>query len=308
MSGIKGRGPNADGSDKSDKNDKNDKSSKGGRSTGLSLVELVEVDQRGEVEGGQAPPRGEEVAMDPEQLTERQQRVLEFIEAQIRRNGFPPTIREIGLHLGIRSTNGVNDHLNALRRKGYITRMVHKSRTLSVVPRGQTHAPDPAVEEGPPERAARRTSARSPEVHDVAWGGPFDDEIVEIPLLGRVAAGLPLLAEENREDTVRVSSFFLGRGQSQEKVFALRVVGESMIEDGIFDGDFLFVKKQPSARPGEIVVAMIDGEATVKRYFPEGDRIRFQPANARMEPIFVQKRAFRQTDILGIVVGVYRRV
>jgi repressor LexA len=135
-----------------------------------------------------------------------------------------------------------------------------------------------------------------------------DDDLIEIPLLGRVAAGAPLLAEENIEDTVRVSSFLLGRGASAQKTFALRVVGESMIEDGIFDGDFLFVKKQPSARPGEIVVAMIEGEATVKRYFPEGDRIRFQPANSRMEPIFVRRDEFRQTDILGIVVGVYRKV
>ena len=129
-----------------------------------------------------------------------------------------------------------------------------------------------------------------------------------MPLLGRVAAGLPILAEEQREDTVRVSSFFLGRGNRTEKVFALRVVGESMIDDGIYDGDFLFVKKQSTARTGEIVVAMIEGEATVKRFFPEGERIRFQPANARMEPIFVEKRAFRQTDILGIVVGVYRKM
>jgi repressor LexA len=221
-----------------------------------------------------------------EELTDRQQRVLHFIEQQIKKNGYPPTIREIGRHLGIRSTNGVNDHLNALQRKGYIKRQGHKSRTLAVV-----------KADG---KAAQKALA--------AVEVPANDDVVEVPLLGRVAAGVPLLAEENREDTVKVSSFFLGRGMRNEKVFALRVVGESMIDDGIFDGDFLFVKKQATARPGEIVVAMIDGEATVKRFFPEGDRIRFQPANSRMEPIFVEKRAFRQTDILGVVVGVYRRM
>ncbi len=222
-----------------------------------------------------------------EELTDRQQRVLHFIETQIRKNGYPPTIREIGRHLGIKSTNGVNDHLNALERKGYVKRQDHKSRTLAVVKAHEDDGDD-----------------RLP---GLSSGGP-DDDMVEVPLFGRVAAGAPLLAVDNREDTVRVSSFFLGRGHKSEKIFALRVVGESMIDDGIFDGDFLFVKKQPTARPGEIVVAMIEGEATVKRFFPEGDRIRFQPANAHMEPIFVDKKQFRQTDILGVVVGVYRRV
>lgn len=222
-----------------------------------------------------------------EELTERQQRVLQFIETQIKKNGYPPTIREIGKHLGIKSTNGVNDHLNALERKGYVKRQDHKSRTLAIL--------QPTASKAEPAR----------KLHLVEMD---DDDIIEVPLLGKVAAGAPLLAEENREDTVKISSFFLGRGTRQEKVFALRVVGESMIDDGIYDGDFLFVKKQPSARAGEIVVAMIEGEATVKRFFPEGDRIRFQPANARMEPIFVNKRDFRQTDILGVVVGVYRKV
>lgn len=226
-------------------------------------------------------------------LTERQQRVLSFIEGQIRKHGFPPTIREIGRHLGIRSTNGVNDHLNALERKGFVKRQDHKSRTLVVIKGG-------VINGGDGGRVARQAALEPV--------GAANDPLVEVPLLGRVAAGQPILAEEDREDTVRISSFFLGRGARQEKIFALRVVGESMIDDGIHDGDFLFVKKQPSARAGEIVIAMIEGEATVKRFFPEGDRIRFQPANARMEPIFVERRTFKQTDILGVVVGVYRRV
>src|SRR5207302_1317055 len=114
------------------------------------------------------------------------------------------------------------------------------------------------------------------------------------------------LATENIEDSVKIDSFLLGG--SGKEVFALRVKGESMIEDGIFDGDFLFVRKTPSAGSGDIVVALIEDEATVKRYYPEGERVRFQPANSAMQPIYVQKSQFRSTMILGIVVGVYRKM
>jgi len=131
--------------------------------------------------------------------------------------------------------------------------------------------------------------------------------MIDVPLLGRVAAGTPLLATENIEDSVRIDSFLLG-GSGGKEVFALRVKGESMIDDGIYDGDFLFVRKAPSASAGDIVVALIEDEATVKRYFPEGDRVRFQPANKTMEPIYVLKSQFKQTMILGKVVGVYRKV
>jgi repressor LexA len=104
---------------------------------------------------------------------------------------------------------------------------------------------------------------------------------------------------------VRIDRVLIG---GHREVFGLRIVGESMIEDGIFDGDYVFVKKTPSAGRGDIVVAMIDGEATVKRYFPEGDHIRFQPANSNMSPIIVKKSEFKQIDIIGIVVGVYRKL
>ncbi|MBM4283131.1 MAG: transcriptional repressor LexA, partial [Deltaproteobacteria bacterium] len=234
--------------------------------------------------------------------TERQRRVLEFIEAHLRDHGFPPTIREIGRHLSIKSTNGVSDHLNALQKKGFLTREGGKSRTLQLVRDHDGHAGLHA--EVPLVGVNDDLDVKLPGLAD---HGDDDDDLVDVPLLGRVAAGAPILAEQDREDTVRVSSFFLG-GQKHQKVFALKVVGESMIEDGIFDSDYLFVRKQPVAHAGDIVVAMIEGEATVKRYFPEGDRIRFQPGNSRMEPIFVEKRSFRQTDILGIVVGVYRKV
>jgi repressor LexA len=224
-----------------------------------------------------------------EPLTERQQEVLDFIAKETERNGFSPTIREIGERLGIRSTNGVNDHLKALERKGFLTREKDKSRTLRLTrpvssPGGRLPA------------AAART--------DVVRSIVPQSNLVSVPILGRVAAGEPILAEEQALGRVQVDSFLIGQSK---KVFALKVVGDSMIEDGIHDGDYLFVKKQSVAHSGEIVVAMIEGEATCKRYFPEGDRIRFQPANARLRPIYVHKDEFRETSILGVVVGVYRR-
>jgi repressor LexA len=207
-------------------------------------------------------------------LTDRQREILDFITRSIAARGYPPTLREIGTHFGIRSTNGVNDHLRALEKKGYLQREDLKSRALR-----------PVTALGKPREPA--------------------SEVVDVPLLGRVAAGVPLLAVENVNETVRVDRFFIG--QTRE-VFALRVKGESMIEDGIFDGDYIFVRKQLHANRGETVVAMIEGEATVKRYYPEGDVIRFQPANAAMQPIFVRKRDFKSVNLLGVVIGVYRRM
>lgn len=214
-----------------------------------------------------------------EELTERQREILAFIVKETESRGFPPTIREIGEEMDIRSTNGVNDHLKALERKGYLNRGEQQSRSLV------------------PTKRARML---------LGLGVKKESGLIEIPLLGKVAAGAPLLAQENVEDSVRIDSFLLG-GQGRE-VFALRVKGNSMIEDGIFDGDYLFVRKTPQAQPGDIVVALIEDEATVKRYYPEGDRIRFQPANATMQPIYVNKADFRSTMILGQVVGVYRKL
>lgn len=214
-----------------------------------------------------------------EELTDRQREILTFIVKETESRGFPPTIREIGEEMDIRSTNGVNDHLKALERKGYLLRGEQQSRSLV------------------PTKRARLA---------LGLGIKKDSNVVEVPLLGKVAAGAPLLAVENVEDSVRIDSFFVG--SNGKEVFALRVKGESMIEDGIYDGDYLFVKKTPSASPGDIVVALIEDEATVKRYYPETDRIRFQPANATMQPIYVNKADFKSTMILGQVVGVYRRM
>lgn len=217
-----------------------------------------------------------------DEITDRQKEILTFIQRTTEERGFPPTIREIGEEMDIRSTNGVNDHLKALERKGYLTRGEQQSRSLV------------------PTKRARMVLGLG------AKKSASDANMIDVPLLGRVAAGAPILAQENVEDTVRIDSFLLG-GNGKE-VFALRVKGNSMIDDGIHDGDFIFVKKAPSATPGEIVVALIEDEATVKRYFPEGDRVRFQPANKDMEPIYVAKSEFRQTMILGRVVGVYRKM
>jgi repressor LexA len=131
------------------------------------------------------------------------------------------------------------------------------------------------------------------------------DDFVEVPVLGKVAAGQPILAVQNYEDSVKIDRFFIGQNR---EVFALRVKGDSMIEAGIFDGDYVFIRKQLQAATGEIVVAMIGDEATVKRYYPEGDSIRFQPANAAMAPIIVRRHDFRSVNLLGVVIGVYRKM
>ncbi len=214
-----------------------------------------------------------------DELTDRQKEILRYIAKTTEERGFPPTIREIGGEFDIKSTNGVNDHLKALERKGYLSRGEQKSRSL--VP---------------------TTSGR------VLLGlGAQKMRAIEVPVIGRVAAGAPLLAEENLDDSVQIDPSVLP--QSGKDVFALKVKGDSMIGDGIFDGDLVFVRRQPTARTGEIVVAMIDGEATVKRYYPEaGGRIRLQPSNPSLEPIIVSAAQAKETAILGLVVGVFRKV
>jgi repressor LexA len=215
-------------------------------------------------------------------LTQRQQMVLDFIRQSISDRGYPPTLREIGARMGIRSTNGVNDHLRALERKGYLTREDMKSRAL------------------------RPTGLGTPAVGEDGPAAPANDvDLVEIQVLGRVAAGLPLLAEEHVVDTVRVDRTLLKGGR---EVFGLKVHGDSMIDAGILSGDYIFVKKQLTASRGEVVVALIGDEATVKYYFPEKDHVRFQPANKNMAPIYVRAADFKPTMLLGVVVGVYRRL
>lgn len=221
-------------------------------------------------------------------LTKRQEQTLDFIRRSISERGYPPTLREIGEHMGIRSTNGVNDHLRALERKGYLRREDMKSRALKLVDSGA------ALAGSLPENDAM------PEAEDRT-----DEQLVEIQVLGRVAAGLPLLAQENVVDTVKIDRMLVRGGRD---VFGLRVTGDSMIEAGIFSGDYIFVRKQATAERGEIVVALIGDEATVKYFYPERDYVRFQPANARMAPILVRASDFKATMLLGKVVGVFRRI
>jgi repressor LexA len=210
-------------------------------------------------------------------LTPRQQQVLEFIRSSIRERGYPPTLREIGQHMGIRSTNGVNDHLRALEHKGYLTREDMKSRSLR------------------PTDLASSNGARA----------SGDGDVLDVQILGRVAAGIPILADENVIDSVRISREMVGGGR---EVFGLRVSGDSMIDAGILNGDYIFVRKTLTAKRGDIVVALIGEEATVKYYFPEKDYIRFQPANASMAPILVRASDFRPTMLLGTVVGIFRKL
>lgn len=209
-------------------------------------------------------------------LTKRQEQTLEFIRESIRDRGYPPTLREIGEHMGIRSTNGVNDHLRALERKGYLRREDMKSRALRLV--------------GDDE--AKNSEGAS-------------EDVVPIQVLGRVAAGLPILADENVVDTVHVDRMMIRGGKD---VFGLKVQGDSMIEAGILNGDYIFVRKQTTAERGDIVVALIGDEATVKFFHPEKDYVRFQPANSAMAPILVRATDFRSTMLLGKVVGLYRKM
>lgn len=203
-------------------------------------------------------------------LTKRQEMVLEFITQSISSRGYPPTLREIGSYMGIRSTNGVNDHLRALERKGYLKREDMKSRALRPV----------NIE-----------------------GSSSDDVVVDIPVVGRVAAGEPVLAEQNIENTISIDQSLIGR---HREVFALKVRGDSMVDAGIQDGDTLFVRKQMHAERNEITVVLIGDEATVKYFQPESDFIRLVPANKTYAPIIVRKEDFRPTQILGVVVGLYR--
>ena len=276
------------------------------------------------------------------ELTERQQHILSFVQQFSSDHSYPPSMREIGEHFGIRSTNGVSDHLRALERKGFLQRDGQLSRSLTVVKQPLTEVGPAGVRITEPELLPQRPAVGgllsvsvAPLPVSVASlpanvvplrppsrpGRSFGERLIRrdeqpssslrseqsslVPVLGRVAAGQPLLAVEDAEETLVVDQFLLG---GPGEVFALRVVGESMIDAGILPGDYLFVRKRETARSGEIVVAMLDGEATVKRYFAEGDRVRLQPENTTMSPIYVRRGDRTVFELVGVVVGVYRRM
>ncbi len=219
-------------------------------------------------------------------LSRRQREILEYIFSRMQEDGVLPSYREIGDAMGIRSTNGVSDHVKALTRKGYLSRVGGSGK-------------------GALARSLRLTDKALLELGGLEQSPFGEGEIVEVGVYGRVAAGALALSEEYREDTLRVDSCMVPGGS---KVFALRVYGESMVGDGILPGDFLFVQKRRTVSDGEIAVVMVDGESTVKRFFREGDQIRLQPANDAMDPIYVAAHEFRDVNVIGRVVGVYRRV
>ncbi len=209
-------------------------------------------------------------------LKDREKKILDFMKKEIKQKGYPPTVREICAALGIKSTSTVHKDIATLEKEGYIRKDPSKPRALMLV--------DSEEEAGAANRFsnAERT------------------DVVEIPVVGRVAAGTPILAEENIEDSFPVPSRYVTNGTS----FMLTVKGESMIEAGIMDGDYILVQQQNTARNGDIVVAMIDGfesEATVKTFYKEDNHIRLQPENSTMNPIIV-----KDVRILGKVTGVFR--
>ena len=208
-----------------------------------------------------------------EDLSPRQRDVLDFISAAIAQRGLPPTYREIGDALNIRSTNGVADHVKALIRKGYVKKLTGEA--------------DAGLARGLQLTGAARSTERG--------------AVTAVPIVGTVAAGTPILAEENYDRTLHLDSSMVPSGGV---VFGLKVRGDSMIEEGIHDGDIVIVRQQATARDGDIVVALVDGSATVKFYFRERGRIRLQPAHPTMAPIFVDPTM--ESAVQGLVVGVYR--
>ena len=200
------------------------------------------------------------------ELNKREKAILKVIEKQIMTHGYPPSVREIGKAVGLSSTATVHGYLNKLEDKGYIKRQDKKGRTL------------------------KKTSSKDFYVQK---------ELVEVPVIGKITAGEPILAVENVTDTFPIPIDFVGNSEC----FMLTVRGESMIEAGILDGDYILVKKQNTANNGEIVVALIGDEATVKTFYKEEDHIRLQPENSTMDPIIVPN-----CEILGKVAGVFRKM
>lgn len=209
-------------------------------------------------------------------LNKRERAILKFIEKQINEKGYPPSVREIGKAVGLSSTATVHGYLAKLTKKGYIKKEDQKGRTLRVLKGGLADNEKPSPKP--------------------LYNGR---ELVDVPVIGKITAGAPILAVENVTDTFPIPINFVGNSES----FMLTVRGESMIEAGILDGDYILVKRQNSARNGQIVVALIEDEATVKTFYKEKDYIRLQPENSTMDPIIVP-----DCKILGVVGGVFRKL
>ena len=212
-------------------------------------------------------------------LNKREKSILRFIEKSVEENGYAPSVREIGKAVDLKSTATVHGYLNQLEEKGYIKKEQQKGRTLKLLKGG----------------ALENQETFTPENKDLYT----EKELVEVPVIGKITAGAPILAVENVTDTFPIPIDFVGNSES----FMLTVRGESMIEAGILDGDYILVKKQETAMNGEIVVALIEDEATVKTFYKEKDHIRLQPENSTMDPIIVP-----DCKILGKVAGVFRKM
>ena len=201
-------------------------------------------------------------------VSKRQEAILDFIKEEVRAKGYPPSVREIGEAVGLASSSTVHGHLARLEQKGLIRRDPTKPRAIEILE---------------PEDSIQKQS------------------VIHVPLVGKVTAGSPITAIENIDEYFPLPDIY---GTSEDQLFMLEIMGESMIEAGIFDGDLVIVKQKATADNGDIVVAMTEeDEATVKRFFKERNHFRLQPENATMEPIIVD-----QVSILGQVVGLYRRV
>lgn len=202
-------------------------------------------------------------------ISKRQESIMDFIKSEVSLKGYPPSVREIGTAVGLASSSTVHGHLARLESKGYIRRDPTKPRAIEIL--------DPEGLES------------------------FKPGVLNVPLVGKVTAGLPITAIENIEEYFPLPESF---GTTEDNIFMLEIVGDSMIEAGILSGDYVVVKQQSTAQNGEIVVAMTDeDEATVKRFFKEKDFFRLQPENSLMDPIIVDS-----VSILGKVVGVYRNI
>lgn len=212
-------------------------------------------------------------------ITKRQQQIYDFIRSYQTEKGYPPSVREMAAAVGLSSPSTVHAHLSALEAHGLIKRDKTKPRALEVF----------------------EQESKIENIEDTTEGRAVSEMrgVVSLPLVGRVAAGLPILAEQNIEDTFTVPTEIASDSSS----FILEVHGNSMINVGIYNGDYIIVREQPSAMNGDIVVAMIDGSATVKTFYKERGRVRLQPENDAMEPIYADNPA-----ILGKVVALMRRL
>lgn len=214
-------------------------------------------------------------------LNSKQQQILEYITQSLREEYRCPTVREICKHVGLSSTSSVQNHLDRLEVLGYITRDTNKNRAITV-------------------NAMKKNDVEASEDHTVTSSEPFEflaQQLKQVPLIGTVQAGTPITAVENQESALTLPISLVGNTEC----FLLRVQGESMIDIGIYEGDMLIVRHQPTANNGDIVVARIDDEATVKRFFKEKDHIRLQPENDSFEPIIV-----KDCVIEGKVIGLIR--